>query len=117
MDRNYAAEARAQDPRRATRSSFDEQQSYAGEQCEPRPMIAEISQRVRNAGLHAQLILDRLSGVGDRLFGPQPEAGENCATGIAEQPADMDVLFIELGRLDRILSALEHAENRIHSLA
>jgi len=116
MDRNYA------DPRRVTRSTFDEEQAeasqrYAGESNEPRPMIAEISQRVRNASLHAQLILDRLSGVGDRLFGPQPEAGESCASGIAEQPADMDVLFIELGRLDRTLAALEHAENRIHSLA
>jgi hypothetical protein len=80
-------------------------------------MLDEFASRVRNANVHASLILARLSGVGDRAFGPQPEAGPTDEkVGISQEGA-VDRVFCALGDLDATLARLEHAENRIHGLA
>lgn len=81
------------------------------------PMLDEFTSRVRNATAHASLILDRLSGVGDRAFGPQPEAGSTAEKASISQEGAVDRVFCALGDLDAVLAWLEHAENRIHGLA
>ena len=84
---------------------------------EQMPMLDEIANRINQACNHAALILDRLSSLGDRAFGSQPEAGEAAdKVGISQEGA-VDRVFLALGNLDRILCALEHAENRVHGLA
>lgn len=82
------------------------------------PMLDEIANRINNSAVHASLVLDRLSSLGNRAFGPQPEAGEASdeKAGICQDGA-VDRVFLALGNLDRILCALEHAENRVHGLA
>lgn len=80
-------------------------------------MLDEFASRVRNATAHAELILDRLSGVGDRAFGTQPEVEPACEKAGISQEGAVDRVFCALFDLDRTLAALEHAENRIHGLA
>lgn len=91
--------------------------STAQEVPEQVPMLDEIANRINNSAVHASLVLDRLSSLGNRAFGSQPEAGEaSDKVGISQEGA-VDRVFLALGNLDRILCALEHAENRVHGLA
>ena len=34
------------------------------------PMLDEIANRINNSAVHASLVLDRLSSLGNRAFGP-----------------------------------------------
>ena len=81
------------------------------------PMLDEFASRVRNATAYASLILDRLSGVGDRAFGPQLEVGSAGEKVGISQDGAVDRVFCALADLDATLARLEHAENRIHGLA
>lgn len=81
------------------------------------PMLDEIANRINQASNHASLILDLVTSLGDRAFGAQPEAGEASDKVDISQEGAVDRVFCALSDLDRILAALEHAENRIHGLA
>lgn len=81
------------------------------------PMLDEFASRIHGATAHAALILDRLSGVGDRAFGTQPEASSTGEKAGISQEGAVDRVFCALSDLDRTLAALEHAENRVHGLA
>lgn len=81
------------------------------------PMLDEIVNHINNSAVHASLVLDRLSSLGNRAFGSQPDVGEAAdKVGISQEGA-VGRVFLALGNLDRILAALEHAENRVHGLA
>ena len=91
--------------------------STAQDVTEQVPMLDEIANRINQASNHASLILDRVTSLGDRAFGSQPEAGEAAdKVGISQEGA-VDRVFCALNNLDRTLSALEYAENRVHGLA
>ena len=81
------------------------------------PMLDEIANRINQASNHASLILDRVTSLGDRAFGSQPEAGSTAEKAGISQEGAVDRVFLALAELDRILCALEHAENRVHGLA
>lgn len=84
---------------------------------EPVAMLDEFTNRVRAATAHASLVLDRLSTLGNRAFGTQPEAaGGSEAVGISREGA-VDRAFLALNDLDAVLSRLEGAEDRVHGLA
>lgn len=81
------------------------------------PMLDEIANRINQASNHASLILKWMTSLGDRAFGVQPEAGEAPDKVDISQEGAVDRVFCALNNLDRILCALEHAENRVHGLA
>lgn len=84
---------------------------------EPVAMLDEFTNRVRAATAHASLILDRVTSLGDRAFGVQPEAGEASDKAGISQEGAVDRVFLALADLDAVLARLEHAENRIDGLA
>lgn len=86
-------------------------------QPEPTTILQEISRRIRAANQAANLILDRLSAVGERVFGSPPVCTAQCNDQLINGNGALDQIFLALSALDQTLTLLEAAENHIHELA
>jgi len=81
------------------------------------PMLDTVIGRIQFACAQTESQLDRIYGLGNRIYGPQPEGNESMGRATASEPATMDRVFLALARLDDLNQQLDAAIARITGLA
>lgn len=80
-------------------------------------MLDSVVSRINEASARVELQLDRIYGLGNRLYGAMPEEGSGLGRAMAAEPATMDRVFIALARLDELNAQLSCAVDRIAGIA